>query len=325
MSYAITLNPRKYMRALYTLFCYMLILCMLCCSPAEAQPASKSPYKYKIGITAIFKNEAAYLREWIEFHRLVGVEHFWLYNNSSEDNYAEVLAPYIKEGYVELFQWGNGKDNWEIFSFQTQPDAYMDAIKRARSAKQNTKWLILLDTDEFLFPVQHKKLWDCLEQYFSDCSGVCVNWQLYGTSNVAKILTGELLIEKLLYKAPQDLVRNRHYKSIVQPAHVRSCHNPHLCNYTDGHWHVDTNRDRILVNGEKVIVDKLRINHYWTRDEDYMYNVKMPRYQQWLNNAECVNKEVAELNQFYDDSILKYVPALRKQMSKSTKKPSKIR
>ena len=37
-------------------------------------------------------------REWVEFHRLVGVERFFLYNNFSEDNHMEVLAPYIEEG-----------------------------------------------------------------------------------------------------------------------------------------------------------------------------------------------------------------------------------
>ncbi len=36
-----------------------------------------------MSLCAIFKDEADYLREWIEFHRIVGVEHFYLYNNSN--------------------------------------------------------------------------------------------------------------------------------------------------------------------------------------------------------------------------------------------------
>lgn len=32
-------------------------------------------------ICAIFKEEAPYLPEWIEFHRLMGVERFFLYDN----------------------------------------------------------------------------------------------------------------------------------------------------------------------------------------------------------------------------------------------------
>ena len=39
--------------------------------------------KYNVAVCAIFKNEAPYLKEWIEFNHLVGVEHFYLYNNNS--------------------------------------------------------------------------------------------------------------------------------------------------------------------------------------------------------------------------------------------------
>ena len=39
--------------------------------------------RYNVTICAIFKNEAPYLREWIEFNRVVGIEHFYLFNNNS--------------------------------------------------------------------------------------------------------------------------------------------------------------------------------------------------------------------------------------------------
>jgi hypothetical protein len=44
--------------------------------------------KHYLSICAIFKDEAPYLQEWIEFHRLLGVEKFYLYNNNSRDNFA---------------------------------------------------------------------------------------------------------------------------------------------------------------------------------------------------------------------------------------------
>ena len=49
-----------------------------------------------------FKNEAPYLREWIEFNHIVGVDHFFLYNNNSEDNYEEIIEPYVKKWYRNL-------------------------------------------------------------------------------------------------------------------------------------------------------------------------------------------------------------------------------
>jgi hypothetical protein len=42
----------------------------------------------------IAKNEASYLVEWLEFHRLVGIEHVYLYDNGSTDQTPELLRPY---------------------------------------------------------------------------------------------------------------------------------------------------------------------------------------------------------------------------------------
>ena len=57
---------------------------------------------YELGIVTMFRNEANYLKEWIEYHRLVGVDHFYLYNLGSTDRYLNVLRPYIKEKIVTL-------------------------------------------------------------------------------------------------------------------------------------------------------------------------------------------------------------------------------
>ena len=56
--------------------------------------------KYKISVCGIFKDEGPFLKEWIEFNKMVGVEHFYLYNNNSSDNFLNVLAPYIESGLV---------------------------------------------------------------------------------------------------------------------------------------------------------------------------------------------------------------------------------
>ncbi len=54
----------------------------------------ENKYSYYLSIGAIFNDEADYLKEWIEYHRLAGpVEHFYLYNNNSQDHYLDVLQP----------------------------------------------------------------------------------------------------------------------------------------------------------------------------------------------------------------------------------------
>lgn len=296
---------------------YVFLSLLLCTLRMEADEAT-SQYKYKIALAAIFQNDAAFMREWIEFHALLGVEHFWLYNNSSEDDYLTVLEPYIASGLVELINWpSTSEEDWNRFTYTTQPLAYSDALIRAKSKAQLTKWLLIIDTDEFLFPVEHYYLWDCLEECFSDCPGICVNWQLYGTSQVAKVDPGQLMIEQLVYKAPIDYVRHNHFKCIVQPACTIGCNNPHFCLYKEGLCHVSTDHEELGMYATHVLLDKLRINHYWTRDEDYVQRVKVPRYHKWTQNGEVVYYIIPDLNRIYDDAIAKYVPALRRRLGLS--------
>ena len=39
-------------------------------------------YQYEVSICAMYKNEAKYILEWIEYHLMIGVDHFYLYNNN---------------------------------------------------------------------------------------------------------------------------------------------------------------------------------------------------------------------------------------------------
>jgi hypothetical protein len=50
-----------------------------------------------MSVVTMFKDEAKWMKEWIEYNRLLGFEHFYMYNNDSTDNYEEVLEPYIKK------------------------------------------------------------------------------------------------------------------------------------------------------------------------------------------------------------------------------------
>jgi hypothetical protein len=42
--------------------------------------------KIRLAVAAVFRRETRYLREWLEFHRLVGVERFYLFNHDLEED-----------------------------------------------------------------------------------------------------------------------------------------------------------------------------------------------------------------------------------------------
>ena len=60
-----------------------------------------SAYRHEIAMVSISKNEAPYIKEWIEFHKFVGFTKFYFYDNESEDNTVDILKPYIDSGLVE--------------------------------------------------------------------------------------------------------------------------------------------------------------------------------------------------------------------------------
>ena len=100
----------------------------------------KNLFLYDLAITAIFKDEAPYLKEWLDYHLLAGVEHFYVYNNNSSDDYEKVLAPYVEKNLVTLTDFP-GK--------MMQMPAYEDAIEKYRF---DCRYMAFIDIDEFVYP-----------------------------------------------------------------------------------------------------------------------------------------------------------------------------
>lgn len=275
----------------------------------SSTPAPSS-YKYELAICAIFQNEAPYLREWIEYHKLVGVQHFYLFNNFSSDNYAEILQPYISEGEVELYDWCYAKDTLKEWA-RTQFSAYEQGLSLARGI---AKWVAVIDLDEFIVPVKHKNIVDFLKS-FEEFGGVCINWQLFGTGGVDKIPDDQLLIETLIRKAPDHYHLHGNVKSIVRPERVVGCNNPHFFEYAYGSYQVNANKEAFKGQSTKgIFIDKIRINHYWSRDLEYFYNVKLPRHSKWGDRRDLCIQIEKDSNMQQNFTILRFVPALRERL-----------
>lgn len=146
-------------------------------------PKRMSQKKYNVSACAIFKNEAVFLKEWVEYHRLIGVEHFYLYNNFSEDNYAEVLAPYLKEGVVDLIEWPIKYG---------QLSAYEDCYHKF---KNETHWIAYIDLDEFICFRKEQSIQEWIKQFWKYPS-IFINWKFFGTSGILEHDKSRLVIEQ---------------------------------------------------------------------------------------------------------------------------------
>ncbi len=270
-------------------------------------------YQYDLAICAIFNNERPYFKEWIEYHKLIGVQKFYLYDHLSTDNWRAVLQPYINNGQVEVINWPikPTSQGWGI----AQVPAYLDALKRATG---KVKWLAVIDLDEFIVPVHCNNLRELLKGYENNrVGGVCINWNMYGTSNVCRVPANRLMIETLLQRAPKDTTENFHVKSIIRPERVRGCINPHFFLYKDGFFQVTTNKRRFEgPHSPTVSNDKIRLNHYWSRDKHYFRTVKLARRRGWGdNNAQFWINRMPVFNQERDDIMMRFVLYLKQRIA----------
>jgi hypothetical protein len=250
--------------------------------------------KCDIAICCVFQNEAEWLKEWIEFHRLIGVEHFYLYNNLSQDDYLEVLEPYVEEGIVELFDFPKTP-----FKNTDQLTVYNHALRLSR---EQNDWLAIIDTDEFITPMEQQSLKEYLKDK-KNYGGIFAKWQLFGTSGVKFLEPDELLIEKLIYKAPDNDGHHIRGKSIVRPIYTKRVWDPHEAKYL---------KDRRLL---KPGINQIRINHYYVRTEDFLFNVKIPRIKRWnkvLMSVDDLLDFLPIANSTLDSTMLRFVEPLRR-------------
>ena len=100
----------------------------------------KNLFLHDLAVVATLKDEGPYIKEWLDYHLAAGVEHFYLYNNDSSDNYEKIVAPYVQAGLVT---------STDIAGKLSMFPAYTDAVKRF---KFFNRYMAFIDLDEFIYP-----------------------------------------------------------------------------------------------------------------------------------------------------------------------------
>ena len=212
-------------------------------------------YKINLAITAIAKNEASYIREWIEFHRLVGVEKFFIYDNESTDNLKEILQPYIDSEIVEYICFP-GKCR--------QFAAYRNSIRRNAN---KVKYMAFIDCDEFITPIKHNTIPEFIEylekkiNHKIDALGI--NWIMHGYNGHYEKQEG--LVCENYSKCDLNTGANQHIKSIVRLRSVISNNHPHFCIHKLFSKIVNANGEEMYGPFTEPHLDEIVIHHYYTK------------------------------------------------------------
>ena len=224
----------------------------------NSDPKKKDYYS----IVVVIKNEARYIKEFILFYLATGADRIYIYDNDSTDDLLGQLEPFLVNGTVVYKRWSGPA---------VQTAAYRDAVRKTR---KRTKWLAVVDADEFLFSPKGN-MPDQLKAY-ERYPGVCANWVMFGPNGHDRRPAGLVMDNYTSALADHNSMVNCHIKSIVQPSEVRTIRHTHFAMYKRGRFAVDEtgenvdNNSAYVINSGRALTEKnhrevFRINHYVTK------------------------------------------------------------
>jgi hypothetical protein len=223
--------------------------------------------KYKLTIGGIFKNESDCLEEWIKHHLDRNIEHIYLIDDYSSDNYMDILNPYIKIKQVSIY-----KNNLKNFHYGRQAELYNFYFKKAI---KESEWLGIIDLDEFLWSPYTKKLNLILDNLYKNKIEGIIIWSLiFGGNNIIyqpkKIInsfTKRQNIEKKCKEknfskneAQEYLLKKFYFKQIVHTKNLIK-----LGIHT--HLYKNLKESTLYLNPYEINNNLLRINHYKTQSK----------------------------------------------------------
>jgi hypothetical protein len=256
-----------------------------------------------LSIVAITKNEGHNMREWIEYHILVGVEKFYIYDNESTDGTLDILRPYIESGIVDYTYFPGHKQ---------QRPAYLDAFQKHG---HDTNWIAPIDMDEFIVPLEYETIPQFLKNLPATATQLCVGWMVYGNSGHENKHEG-LVIEAFKYNSGKA---SNVGKFIAKPRYITDVLG-HKGVMTAGNT-VDENgeiikhtawyKDRRLKGGFKI--NKMRISHYQIKSWEE-YSLKYERGAAGSGNYKKYTRKTYDKlndNSVLDTTMDKYIQPLK--------------
>lgn len=264
-------------------------------------------------VCAIAKNEANYIEEFIVYHQLMGVEHFFIYDNESTDATLQTLLKFPDE-LVTVIPWPKNPPQFE---------AYNHFLKSTWATQ--TEWCAFIDIDEFLVPkidfsAPARKF---LQTLPLSVSVFAPRWRLFGSNGLVSG-SNDLVIERFTRRCAAP---DKHVKSIVRTAKVSSVgNNPHVFRVIEGDI-VDEKLNKlpkeyaILEPGP---ADLFCIHHYHTKSMAEYFERKLSKPDPG-SGRNYSNKQVEEMfyahdvNEVYDFSAAKWNEAVRDKLSQMPK------
>lgn len=230
--------------------------------------------KHDFCVCTMVRNQARFLKEWVMYHTRIGVRHWFIYDNNSDDPIEEVVKSLGKSGYNitrHIWPW-----------VKTQEAGFAHCALRAR---ESCEWVGFIDVDEFLHFPSHKSLPDILHNKtlgFDQVGELRISCHSFGPSGLKKVPVQGVSVGYTCRLASPE----RH-KSIVRPEVLDSS----LINVVH-HFHIREGFDYINVDKAVMV-----INHYkyqvWDVFKEKFYRRVATYVVDWMNEQNAGSKDRA--------------------------------
>lgn len=219
--------------------------------------------KYTLTLFAIFKNESHIIKEWLEHYINEGVEHFWLIDNGSTDDYESEIQPFM--------------DNITLFKDSTPHNQSPLYNKYILPKLNHTEWIIGCDLDEFIWSTKGT-IKDILKEVDQKVGLIQIPWEQFGSSGHIK--QPKKVVESFLYRKGGNYTSEQ--KCIGRSEAILEF-GVHFFEIKDGYITVNSLLEPhekgfyTEMSEELLKKAKLRLAHYQIQSYEWYKNVKMTR------------------------------------------------
>lgn len=231
-------------------------------------PSSGPPYN--IAVCTTVQNEAPYIAEWMAYNRMIGVDHFFIYDNNSTDSLEAAIAPFQDRGWVTLIKPTYSTMNTKFWDFQK------DCSMRNELAL-SSQWLAVFDVDEYLIlpgeiSTQLGGLFSILQRYEEtlNCTGLVLDRYEFGAGPHQQPPETGLVIENYIERSVKSpfVKRDGDWPKLIGM--------PKYHVFDGVHWYDEDRSSGISclsdgrppLRGERTkVFEPLRFHHYFTRSK----------------------------------------------------------
>jgi hypothetical protein len=205
--------------------------------------------EFKLVIVGIFKNEAHIMQEWLTHYLNQGVEHFYLIDNGSTDNWQSEI-----EGFPVTIK----SDSEKNAQYKLYNKYFLEVVKK------KSEWMMVVDLDEFLYARnKFKSIPEYLKSLDKEITSVRVPWKIFGSNGHEK--------------QPDGVVSNFTKTNGAYKSQVKSITKTDVIHSIAVHFYtVRSNKMSIGVNWIRE-TDNLQLNHYICQSWEWFSKIKMTR------------------------------------------------